>query len=478
MPLPPSRIPLHYNTIYTTAHLSVEEVRSLTKSLQRLESRLDSFATPSSLSGQEAGFMLLRRLEDGGGILRFFGDGKPVISRGPSFPLSLHILKAESLVVQHLTPYLRKAVNAHRAERDLVLLNTERHFYLESSILGGYDKAPDMVVCHRAAVEEDKSDIDRNYDGVDKDYLFGKLANWNVRDMATCVIEMKIEINEKDNPWGEMVQYACRWASCIRNVKAPTAPKSGYMNWLLADAKLFYMIVSDASGIIVKAKSCCWDSPGGFELLGSFLCGGKLPDYGYHVSVSPWEIALDWCLESIGLILDCGSDSDRMAFLGLGCLGRVFRVKTKDGVSGALKIVVGESCVWKLRDEIERYERFRHKHLSTLKASDHHPRNLHAGLVSIPVGSKPKFNTKKVIIAATNTLVGKEGLFASNIVHGDARLPNLLYDKADDNYFWVDLHTVREVSEENRGDEESDISCFERDYCRIYGRRSDEKGDS
>jgi hypothetical protein len=59
------------------------------------------------------------------------------------------------------------------------------------------------------------------------------------------------------------------------------------MNWLLADAECFYMLISDSRGIIVRAMRCDWTTAGGFALLGSFICGGKLPNFEFHVKVSP-----------------------------------------------------------------------------------------------------------------------------------------------------------------------------------------------
>ena len=414
----------------------------------------------SSASVNEEGLVLLESLKDQNmGIPSFGGVGDPVIYRGRSFPLGDDILKDESLVVKHLTPFLLKAVLASRGNRDLVLLNTERHHYLKSAFVAGADKAPDMLVCHRAAAEENKSKADRKYDSDDNDFLFGKLTNWNLRDMVSCVVEFKTTIGGKADPWGEMVHYASRWASTTRDSKADTAPKLDYMNWLLADAKCFYMMISNQRGNIVRALRCCWDDAGGSEMLGSFLCGGKLPNYNYHVEVSPWENALDWCLKELNLTLEWNLETGGMSYLGFGSVGRVFRVKTSENVSGALKITVGQKLVSSLLDEINRYGVFQHKHLSKLNNYLLHPNGLYGGLVSVPVGSKPDFSKVKTLAAAKDTLVN---LLSSNIVHGDARRPNLLYDKEEENYFWVDLHTVRKVDDDNHdNDKMLDITLFE-----------------
>jgi hypothetical protein len=145
-------------------------------------------APDSSLNVTEHGLVLLKCLRVDGEIPCFDGGVvNPVSNQSFLSSLDDKILDSESLLVQHLTPYLRDAVSSHRGERDLVLLNTERHLYLKSTVVDGNDTGPDMLVCHRAAVEEDKSDVDKKYDSSDKDFLFGKLANWNLRDTVTCL---------------------------------------------------------------------------------------------------------------------------------------------------------------------------------------------------------------------------------------------------------------------------------------------------
>jgi hypothetical protein len=428
-----------------------------------LSLKMSVIAAQPSASATNAGTILFESLAHSGEIPSFVGEGDPVISQG--FRFGEKILEKEALVIQHLTPYLREAVSAHRGERNLVLLNTERHPYFESEFVVGSKKAPDMIVCHRAAVEEDKSGVDKKYDSSDKDFLFGKLANWNLRDFATCAIELKIAIGGQKKYWGEMVEYARIWVAKIHNIDAGTAPKKGYMNWLLADATCFYMIVSNEIGVIVRAKGCDWNTAGGLEVLGTFLCGGKLPDYEFHVSVSPWETALDWCLDALELTLECDSDTG-MSFLGLGAIGRVFRVKTDKNEIAALKITVGWELVESLRIEIDRYALFKHEHLSKLDKSKVHPEDLYGGLVSYPVGSKPNFKLDKTIIAAKKTL---ESLFEKGIVHCDARCPNFLYVEVENRYFWTDLRTVRRVADENLAfDRMKDITHFELDHATRY----------
>jgi hypothetical protein len=142
-----------------------------------------------------------------------------------------------------------------------------------------------------------------------------------------------------------------------------------------------------------------------------------------------------------------------------------------------LKVTVGLGLVWNLKDEINGYGRIQHPHLAKLGASRIHIRDLYGGLVSFPVGSKPNFESKRTISAAKETLLGPGGLLSSSIIHGDARLPNLLYDEANKIYFWVDLHTVRKGNDGHGEVEESDIARFERDLDERYGTISEEDGD-
>ena len=155
-----------------------------------------------------------------------------------------------------------------------------------------------------------------------------------------------------------------------------------------------------------------------------------------------------------------------MFYLGVGAVGRVFRVKTLGNCSGALKITVGSSLVSSLYHEIDSYKNFEHLHLSMSNFREHskvHPEGLYGGLVSFPVGSEPKFSNKETFLAAKESL--KE-LFESGVVHGDARCPNFLYCKVEKRYFWADLRTVRRV---NAGIADFDTTFFVEDHYTRYG---------
>jgi len=324
----------------------------------------------------------------------------------------------------------------------------------------GKDTPPDMLVCHRAAAEEVTSEADSTVDGVG--CLFGRLANRVMRDMVSCVVKFNVKIGDGRTPWGEVAHYAKKWASTVNDDKnASSSPVIEYMNWLLVDAECFYMLIANKLGNIVRAVRCKWGDAGGSSILGSFLCGGKLPNFIYSVVVSPWETALDWCLENLGVTLDSGTGG--MSYLGCGAIGRVFRVKNKDNVCGALKVTVGKMEVSCLSDEIMGYAQVQHKHLSKLTSYQIHPDNAWGGIISAPVGSKPDLKNRKVLADAMETL---ENLKKCNILHGDARVPNLMYDEEEEILFWVDLHTSRSLPSGYGGN--IDKNYFEKDL-KIYG---------
>ena len=196
---------------------------------------------PSSSNIYESGKILLDYLQIEGEILSFLfiGDGDAAAAVVDASVINdLGAAKNESSVIQILTPIMSKAIEASREKRDLILLNSERHAYLKASTTLESDTAPDMLICHRAAAEEVISEADSTVDGVG--FLYGRLANWAMRDMVSCVVKLKVKIGDGGTPFREVALYAKEWASTARDSKeATSSPHVGYMNWLLADATCF-----------------------------------------------------------------------------------------------------------------------------------------------------------------------------------------------------------------------------------------------
>lgn len=107
------------------------------------------------------------------------------------------IISEESELVKWFTPHMKKLVDAASSaiESPLVLVNTERHAWVEDPHLGALSK-PDMLIAYPAFVRSNLTDGDANYNG--EGFIFGQCAHWDLRDAIEAIVQWKVDIGAND----------------------------------------------------------------------------------------------------------------------------------------------------------------------------------------------------------------------------------------------------------------------------------------
>jgi hypothetical protein len=330
--------------------------------------------------------------------------------------IQLHTAKVQALVQE--------------ASGSLCVINSERHAFMKDPG-GGADRAPDMVVAHRVAVEDvpgGTRDLKLMGDG----FRFGKLAHWCVRDMASCLWEWKKGfINTSCGPWGECGEYAIVWCSSARD--APGTVDRSRLNVVrivLSDEWGFRLIVFNDSGYAERCTQLSWTEPGGRRCFVEFLREG-LHD-------NTWISAVCECCGSLEVELESGGDAESPCFLGRGGYGRVFR-GTRGGSTVAVKVAVGDRGVSALELESVKHERIPSALPVCRAVGDGvyvDTSRRWAALVSSPVGrdASPTVDGVKRVLASL-WLWHKAGW-----LHGDARWANVVW--VDGGPMWVDVRTA------------------------------------
>ena len=172
---------------------------------------------------------------------------------------------------------------------------------------------------------------------------------------------------------------------------------------MLFDKHMFWRVES-VKGAIANVVTCEWTDPGSKHLLRDFVRQPALP-----------KLLNDAC-EHFNLTVAPGS------FLGAGAFGFVFRAQRVDGASVALKIVLDAHV---LRLERQNAKTLRAKHVCPdevigLEKDGFHTFEDGAALLMSEVGKH--FSN----LSPESIMDSLQKLHASGIVHGDARLENVV----------------------------------------------------
>jgi hypothetical protein len=343
----------------------------------------------------------------------------------------------ESELVRWFTPRLQSVVTqaADITGFPLVLVNTERHPWVVDPHHGAPSK-PDLLVVHPALYTWNKTQADtEKYDGVD--FLFGQLADWDLRDSLAAVIEWKVDPGANDfRGLGEVVEYARRLAHPPGADGVTPLDKEAirWSRFMVADRKKFQLVTFRAG----QADSCVygeWGDSGSRDALVGFLGGPSAAE-------RPWLAALEkLCCEFD--VAPVASAESQPCFLGRGACGRVFRVCSRKNTAEvfALKLALGDSGCTSLSAEVAAAVAVNAVAAALPLAAviRHHtdPDRRFAGLLVQPVGTA----LPRTKIATKSALLALRQLAQAGLRHGDARFPNAVW--TGDAAVWIDLRTTQ-----------------------------------
>jgi hypothetical protein len=372
------------------------------------------------------------------------GPGNPALS---SEPAARHGFPAEncneSELIQFFTPHLNRLVQLASLQvgSPLVLVNSERHNWVQDSSPFGTASRPDMFVCHPAFFKSNKTEGDHKYDSLGKHFLFGACAHWDLRDCVVLIVEWKREISPKNlSALGEGLEYARRILHTSGDKSVPLdSMMVRLIHLMLADRDGFFLVVCKEG----RAHDCVfgnWDDAGSEDAIVDFIKKGA--------SSRRWVDAISMlCAEFKVTLVTHDNTDDKICFLGRGACGRVFRVQREsegEKQECALKVVLDDSYCSMICEEASNYESNKAQ-LAGLECIVNilgfykSPDRKFAGLLSSPVGT-PCGRNKQDIIAA---VVGLRSLALAGFRHGDARLPNVVIHRK--NAVWLDLRTLHPV---------------------------------
>jgi len=366
------------------------------------------------------------------------GDGNPVLSRQEAENVPVNC--SESELIQWFTPHLNQLVElaSKQVGSPLVLVNSERHGWVEDPSPLGASSKPDMFVCHPAFWKSIKGPADKQDNS--GNFRFGVCAHWDLRDCVNVIVEWKLNIGLGDfSALGEGLEYARRIMHTGNNTSVPLDdPMVRITRVILADREKFYLVLCQ-HGVASKCDWGMWSDPGSEDAIIKFIQNGAL-----H---RRWVDAISSLCSEFKVTLV--HDIDNPCFLGRGASGRVFRVRTPDGgCECALKVVLDNPCCSMIREESYNYESSKDQlaGLGCVVTISHmftSPDRKFAGLLSSPVGVSFR-RIKQHIVPA---VMGLKSLALSGFRHGDARWPNVVIHKGK--AVWLDLRTLDRV----RGDD-------------------------
>jgi hypothetical protein len=246
---------------------------------------------------------------------------------------------------------------------------------------------------------------------------------WNVRDL----LDMTIEVKEKYGTvgLGELEIYL---GFIAKDLPDRCFEARGMFIWDKG-----FILTKSFGGKVHHITKALWHTPGSKDLISAFVLG-RPPN--------PHKLAIELLCRDNNLTPEpCG-------YLGRGTRGVVIKCRSH-GELVALKVVVGQDNVDEIEKELELLANFSKKAdiitpcSCLLRAVDVNPTGVgSAGHIKIPCAG---YLMKSVGVPAPHSslsekiaiVVSLNGLHKANIVHGDARLTNVVL--VDEKLLWVDL---------------------------------------
>jgi len=310
-------------------------------------------------------------------------------------------IKVEAAFDAFMTPFFNDMVLA----LGMVFVNSENYRWLPQSplVVTDTDLKPDGFATHRGMFRIKDNGVQRP-----EGFRFGVPE----KGLFDCVILFECKLKITADSFGQVVRY-------LQHL-SPTAAA------ILFDRDSFWLINSH-KGVVFKLQKAKWVNQGSKSLLRKFITA----------NMSPWVTHLTNACSALGVdVVEGGS------FLGRGAHGRVFKVTDQDGVVLALKIVVNDS-IERLYREQGALAKAQHTGLTIrpLGSVTEIP-NCAAALLLSPVGEPlPRPTTREDVLNLFGLLWE---LHANGLVHGDPRVPNVIFD--GQKFLWIDLVDVMEAS--------------------------------
>jgi len=294
----------------------------------------------------------------------------------------------------------------------LVLVNSEQRTWLDHlrPVTAKFHLKPDLFVSWEPFVRFEAA---KGGQGTGDEYLFGGLADPALqRDGCVPII-----LEGKHVPLGN-VEFA---DMVVYHGQLP-----GLVHGVLFNATHF-MLTKAVSGRIFHVTKGRWTQGGTRQLLQKHFADA-LNNPPLIVEV------LGKLLAKLNLIT---MRRDNSAFLGAGAFGRVFLVREPEGSVRALKVVATESTSISLVDDFNALDLAATLDAPVVNVVQDSLR-MHdkfcGGYAMKHVGTPFKTLTKDVLLRIFSSLLA---LHKAGILHGDARLPNVV--NVDDSPRWVDL---------------------------------------
>ena len=365
-----------------------------------------------------------------GGQSDFSGGSGPAILTAEQ-QLQLSACVSEAKVVKFITPFLRDLRGTSDDPFGAVLVNSESFAWLDNCgttpLSPNMRLKPDLFVSWRPFVNE-RSGRETETRSQSAEFRHGVLAHrFLQRDGAVREL-YEAKFNKlTSSDLGELVKYHRLIPGLCRGMLF-----SRFQFWLYASY----------DGHPLKLVRCAWTAPGSSSLVCEFFDDCR--------KEPPLLVALRALTSALSVRLSAASTGAML--LGAGGFGRVFRVEPVSSTAErahpqALKVVIGEhpsqlcnefkamSDAWRRGAPV----------VSVVRGSLHLLDTLSSGYLLSQVGSIFEVTSSSSCIDAFSTL---QALHSFRVVHGDARLPNLLR-MPDGKLAWIDL--VRGVVAEFEG---------------------------
>ena len=318
--------------------------RGLVKGLQLGDKRrrLDTEKTPAAYAASiinSLGDRYREILHDGHGL-----EGAPFLSEEELVGAyaSVKNNSHERHLVAFMMPLFRdKILSSLPSHYDLV--NSEEYAWVpQSAGIIVNMIAPDLFIAPTYLVSYRKPYKNAPNAGVNAEY--GEFQHHLARSSICNVLDGKVEVNNK--AIGEFVKY-------LEILSWPDgSADSMHCRGIVFDAVCAYLVKA-YNGYVTAITRIHWATPGSLGFIQNFATSAENID-------DPWNVALTWACTAcdISLNITCSqelaADQKRASCaLGVGAIGRVFRVTTSEGTHVALKVVQGASACAELRRQYE-----------------------------------------------------------------------------------------------------------------------------
>lgn len=320
----------------------------------------------------------------------------------------LSSMENEHQVVAFLTPHLQRIFCT--GDEEFSVFNSEEYKWIAtSSETTVYNEKPDLLICHPAitSYRPPFNSRDNVLDEMRKKYSFeyGVLSNWELRGAIGLTCEAKVSIDNKG--FGEVINYG---AHLCFGKDGPAATR------LILFDKTQCWLVGVVKGHVSDVNRFKWRDEGSVTLLRDFI------------RLTPLTRVLTAACQQFQVTV--GQDS----FLGAGACGFVFRAIRSDGNVIALKVVEGDGVLRLERENAimkEAHEACPEAVMGIEEDGFAIFEDIGGALLLSKVGRHYSKLDPQSIVDSLKTL------HASGIVHGDARLDNVVC--VEEKPVWIDF---------------------------------------